>query len=125
MPIFNRGQIKGRYKSAKADFEQVIAQYNGAVVDAAADVAKTLSRLQGAHKQLMLQSEHTLMNEKELHLISQRYVVGVDSYSVLLEQGIKSLQASSEFIQKLSDHRITCVDLFRSLGGGFNLNEEK
>lgn len=121
IPIFSAGRRKGNYESAKAQHEEVLINYQRAINGAFRDVSDTLIGYQKnkeyAGSALLL--AQTLRDQSALS--NARYVGGVTSYLEVLDTERQRLTAEQELAQAQRDVLTSLVQLYRALGGGWQL----
>lgn len=119
LPIFHGGELSGRYRGARADYDAAVAAYNGAVLAAyqqAAD-ALTSTRLVGqslADARASRDSAQIAFDEIRL-----RYRAGLVTYLDVLQVQDRLLRAQLSVAQYEQAARNADVGLIRALGGGF------
>jgi outer membrane protein TolC len=119
LPIFHGGAISGRYRGARATFDEAVADYDRAVLNAYRQVAdaatsrhKLAERLAAAHAALAA-------SEDAHALARKRYEGGLSSYLDVLAVEDRLLQARMVANTMLAAGRSADVALIRALGGGF------
>ena len=121
IPIFSAGRRKGNYESAKAQHEEVLINYQRAINGAFRDVSDTLIGYQKnkeyAGSALLL--AQTLRDQSTLS--NARYVGGVTSYLEVLDTERQRLTAEQGLAQAQRDVLTSLVQLYRALGGGWQL----
>ena len=118
VPIFAGGRNVAGLKSAKAQRDTAVAQYEKAIQSAFRDVADALARQGTIGRQLA--AEQALVNSASqvLTLTNARYDRGTDPYlNVLIAQ--RTLYTAQQNLIATSLTRLTnTVSLYRALGGG-------
>ncbi|WP_336961596.1 efflux transporter outer membrane subunit [Sphingobium aquiterrae] len=120
LPLFQGGAISGRYRGARATYDEAVASYDKTVVGAYQDVADAVTsqtmlvaRLADAHKA----SSDT---QEAYDLALQRYRGGLSTYLDVLTAE-QNLLASRRTVATLDARAFTLdVALVRALGGGFS-----
>ena len=119
LPIFHGGELAGRYRGARADYDAAVAAYNGAVLTGyreAAD-ALTTSRLVGERlADARLARDAAELSFREINL---RYRGGLVTYLNVLQVQDRLLNARLAVAQLEQASRNADVGLVRALGGGF------
>jgi len=119
VPIFDAGRRSGNYKSAKAQYEEVLVNYQRAINGAFRDVSDTLIGYQKTKEyagSALLLAE-TLRDQSTL--ANARYVGGVTSYLEVLDTERQRLNAEQELAQAQRDVLASLVQLYKALGGGW------
>jgi len=119
LPIFHGGELAGRYRGARADYDAAVAAYNGVVLAAyrqAAD-AETSARLVGqrlADARAARDAAQTAFAEANL-----RYRAGLVTLLDVLQVEDRLLRAQLAAVQAEQAARNADIGLVRALGGGF------
>jgi multidrug efflux system outer membrane protein len=117
-PIFQGGRNLANLKSAKAQRDAAVAQYEKAIQSAFRDVADALARQGTIGEQLDAQQALTTAASQALTLTNARYERGTDPFlNVLIQQRTFYVAQQSLIAADLT--RLTnAVSLYRALGGG-------
>ena len=119
LPLFDGGRLRANLQGRAADADAATAAYNGAVLDAAREVADASASLQSLARQRVEQAQALAATESAYDLALQRYRAGLGSYLVVLsaETGVLAQRQQATDLQaRLLD---TQVALMRALGGGW------
>jgi multidrug efflux system outer membrane protein len=119
LPIFDAGRRSGNYKTAKAQREELLINYQKTINGAFRDVSDALigyQKTREATASLKLLAD-TLIDQTRL--ANARYVGGVSSYLEVLDTERQRLQAEQEHAQSQRDVLTALVQLYKSLGGGW------
>jgi NodT family efflux transporter outer membrane factor (OMF) lipoprotein len=119
LPIFEGGALRAGLRGASAQTDEAIAAYNGAVLQAAGEVADDLSSLASVQRQRELQREATRSAHAAYELAGIRYQAGLGNLlSVLTAQ---TGELAQERAQVDLDARSASlgVSLALALGGGW------
>lgn len=120
LPIFHGGALSGRYRSARATYDEAVADYDRTVVTAYREVADALTG-QRAIAERLDQSRQALTASEEAYSIAQkRYRGGLSTYLNVLTSEEQLLQ-TRRAVATLGA-RLYAIDiaLVRALGGGFS-----
>jgi multidrug efflux system outer membrane protein len=119
IPIFSAGRRQGNYKSAKAQYQALLVNYERAINGAFRDVSDTLVGYQKTKEYAgsVTLLAQTLRNQSML--ANARYVGGVTSYLEVLDTERQRLSAEQELAQAQRDVMTSLVQLYRALGGGW------
>jgi multidrug efflux system outer membrane protein len=122
-PLFQGGGLHGQYEQAKAAWEVAKLQYQRTALSAFGDVANALvarERLAEVREQL----EHAVDAYRDAVKIStQRYSAGKASYYEVLQAQQLLFPAEVSLAQTKRDQYIAIVQLYKALGGGWNLKD--
>jgi len=119
LPIFTGGRLQGELKSARASYDEAVANYNRTLVQAFQDVADAVTSLKALSAQLE-QAERGLDAAQEaFQIASNRYRGGLSNYlDVLFSEDI--MLSSLRVVTDLRARRFSLnVALVRALGGGY------
>lgn len=120
LPIFEGGLLRANLRAASADTDAAIDAYNAAVLQAAGEVADTLSSIASVRRQLELQREATQSAVAAFDLATVRYQAGLGNLlSVLSAQGSVLVQRRAE-VDLTARLAALDVSLALALGGGYD-----
>lgn len=122
-PVFQGGQILETYHAQQAFWDGSIAQYKQTILVAFQEVSDALI----AQETLVPQrddQEHQVTSLKEaVELSLLRYDAGRASYFEVLEAEQLLFPAEDALAQTQRDQLLAVVDLYKALGGGWNLTD--
>jgi multidrug efflux system outer membrane protein len=121
LPVFDAGRRSGNYKSAKAQHEQMLISYEQAVNGAFREVSDALIGYQKAKEYELHQEEFANTLRHQTRMASARYTGGVSSYLEVLDTERQRLTAEQDLAQAQRDQLVSIVQLYKALGGGWNL----
>jgi multidrug efflux system outer membrane protein len=119
IPIFDAGRRKGNLKTAQAEQEELLVNYQKAITGAFRDVSDALvgyQKTQEYSNSVRLLAE-TLRDQSTL--ANARYVGGVSSYLEVLDTERQRLTAEQQLAQAQRDVLTSLVQLYKVLGGGW------
>ncbi len=119
LPIFDAGRRSGNYKVAKAQREELLINYQRAVNGAFHDVSDALVGYQKTKEYTVSQSQLAETLRDQIRVANMRYVGGVSSYLEVLDTERQRLTAEQQLAQAQRDVLISLVQLYKSLGGGW------
>ncbi|HWU82353.1 MAG TPA: efflux transporter outer membrane subunit [Methylophilaceae bacterium] len=119
LPIFDSGRLNARVDQATAQQKQALASYQGAIQTAFKEVNDALVTVrQSAEREAALQSsEEAAM--KAMEIAQNRYKSGYSAYIDVLDSQRVYNEAALAYIQSRQARLVATVDLFKSLGGGW------
>lgn len=119
LPLFHGGELSGRYRGARADYDAAVAAYNSAVLVGYRDAADalTVSRLVGQR----LADARLARNaaEEAFREINLRYKGGLVTWLDVLQVQDRLLRTRLSVAQLEQAARDADIGLVRALGGGF------
>ncbi len=122
-PIFQGGGIRARKRQAVAYWEQTRAQYLQTALNAFRDVSDALisrERYDAIRADLIRSVQSS---EEAVGLARTRYVEGLSSYNEVLEAQQRLYPNQLALAQAEINRRLVVVQLYRALGGGWNLTD--
>jgi NodT family efflux transporter outer membrane factor (OMF) lipoprotein len=123
-PIFRGGQLGAQRRQAEAQFNEQIANYETAILNAFREVETALAN-QAYLVQLV--DELSLAAKQSSRALDQAWVLygrGLLDISAVLDTERRSFETSSQSIAAINRVLQNRIDLYIALGGGFNLDEE-
>jgi multidrug efflux system outer membrane protein len=122
-PIFTGGRLKGQYHASLAQRDQAKISFEKAVTQAFGEVSTSLS----AHQQLARAYHEQLASveayRESVRLSTTRYDSGLASYLDIIDAQIQMYPAESATVNYDLGRKLALVDLYRALGGGWNLSD--
>jgi multidrug efflux system outer membrane protein len=120
-PIFQGGLLYAQYQAQLSLWEEAKAVYERAALFAFAEVSDALTARQYLAEQSRAQRVRTEQLEESVRLSLTRYRQGLASYFEVLQAQQDLLPARLELAQTRFEELRAVVDLYRSLGGGWEL----
>jgi multidrug efflux system outer membrane protein len=124
-PIFTGGRLKSQYSASLAQRDQAKISFEKAVTQAFGEVSTSLS----AHQQLAKAYREQLASvdayRESVRLSTIRYDSGLSSYLDIVDAQIQMYPAESATVTYDLGRKLALVDLYRALGGGWNLTESQ
>jgi outer membrane protein, multidrug efflux system len=124
-PIFTGGRLKNEYRASLALRDQAKISFEKAVTQAFGEVSTSLS----AHQQLAKAYREQLASveayRESVRLSFIRYDSGLSSYFEIVDAQIQLYPAESASVSYDLGRKLAVVDLYRTLGGGWNLSESQ
>lgn len=124
-PIFEGGRLKSAYQAQQAYWDQTIAQYKQTIVIAYRETSDALIAQQTlVDQRAALQSQVVALKES-VDLSIDRYNAGRASYFEVLEAQQLLFPSESALAQAQRDQLLAVVNLYKALGGGWNLKDSE
>jgi outer membrane protein, multidrug efflux system len=120
-PLFTGGRLRGNLRLAKATFEETVARYQQTVQNAFREVSDALISYQRSQEFFQRQQELTQADRDASQLATVRYEGGVVSYLEVLYNEQQLFDAELLLAQARRDQLLSVVELYRSLGGGWEM----
>ncbi|MDB5816251.1 MAG: transporter [Rhodocyclales bacterium] len=120
-PIFGMRQIEAQVSAAKAREQQSEAAYVKSVQTAFKEVYDALGNLHAANDTLTAQEQRSTSLRESLRIAQRRYDAGVSAYLDVLDAQRNLYSVDADRIDAQTDRLNASVDLFRALGGGWDM----
>ena len=121
LPIFDAGRRAGNYKSAKAQYQQMLIDYQKAIHGAFREVADALIGYQKAQEYRASKELFAKTLRDQSMLSNQRYRGGVTSYLEVLDTERQRLTAEQLLAQAQLLELNSIIQLYKALGGGWQI----
>lgn len=119
-PIFQNGTNKRRLEVAKAHQRQALYSFKNTVINAGREVSNALSSYYTAKQKATLRSKQLSALQKSVEFSQQLLEYGEANYTEVLTAQQNLLTAQLGKIQDELQQLVAVVQLYRSLGGGWN-----
>ncbi len=119
VPIFEGGRNKANLEAAEARYEQTLATYRSAVLNAFREVEDSLSDLSTLASQGEAVNRALMSARDTASLANERYQKGLSNYLDVVDAQRLALQAERQQTQLLGQRAISTILLAKSLGGGW------
>jgi NodT family efflux transporter outer membrane factor (OMF) lipoprotein len=119
LPIFHGGEIQGRYRGARATYDEAVADYDNTVVGAYQQVADAVTSQRYTAQQLADARTALVASQDAYDVARSRYTGGLSNYLDVLVVQDRLLQARLAVAELNADLRSLDIALIRALGGGF------
>ena len=119
MPLFDSKRLNAELASARSTRNEVIADYNLAVVQAARDVAQGAIQLQGIEQQIAQQQEASASAAAQLHSAQSRLQAGLADNGSVLTARLALLRQQDAGLSLQEMQLLAEVALTNALGGGY------
>jgi NodT family efflux transporter outer membrane factor (OMF) lipoprotein len=120
LPIFHGGEIQGRYRGARASYDEAVANYDNTVVGAYQQVADAVTSQRYTTQQLTDARSALVASQDAYDVARSRYTGGLSNYLDVLVVQDRLLQARLAVAELNADLRSLDIALIRALGGGFD-----
>jgi multidrug efflux system outer membrane protein len=122
-PLFTGGALKGNLNLAKSENKQALIAYRQAIQRAFGDVSDALIGYEKLH-QVRLRQEDTVADLREsVRLSNMRYTGGTTTFLEVLDGQRALFAAELTLAQARGTEYLSLVQLYRSLGGGWQQQE--
>ena len=123
-PIFQGGRLREAYNAQKAFWDQTVAQYKQTVITAFRETSDALIAQQTLVSQRAALQNQVAALRESVDLSLSRYDAGRASYFEVLEAEQQLFPSEDQLAQTQRDQLVAVVNLYKALGGGWNLKDE-
>ena len=120
-PIYQGGALKAQKRQAIAVWKETALQYQQTALSAFQDVSNALISREQYEATRVEQARAEQAYEEAVKVAFQRYNAGKASYYEVLEAQQLLFPAQSSLAQTQLNQRLVIVQLYKALGGGWNL----
>ena len=118
-PIFTGGALKGNLKSAKSQYQQALLAYRQSIQQAFGDVSNALIGYEKLHEVRVRQQDTVADLQESVRLSNLRYTGGTTTFLEVLDGQRALFAAELTLAQARGNEYQSLVQLYRSLGGGW------
>jgi multidrug efflux system outer membrane protein len=122
--LFNGGRLINQKRLSEARRAELVLQYHKAILTALQEVDIALAGADSSARQELNQQQIVANAERSLQLIEARYKAGTDDLLSLLDAQRSLFQAKDALVQQRLARLNAAVDLYKSLGGGWQLAQQ-
>ena len=120
-PIFKGGLLYSQYKAQVAMWEESRANYELAALSAFAEVSSTLVQRERLAEQREARERQVFQLNSSVELSITRYEQGLANYFEVLQAQQDLFPAEFDLAETRLEELLVVIDLYRSLGGGWEL----
>ncbi len=120
-PIFKGGLLKAQERQARAAWDESRFQYQSAVLNAFQEVSDALVSRQELASERIEQERAVAAYQDAVQVANQRYLGGQANYYELLQEQQLLFPAQNALTQTLLNQLLATVQLYKALGGGWNI----
>ena len=118
-PLFQGGQLRAEYRTAKARFDQSKAAYQQSILTAFQEVSDALVTRQKLAEVYVYDSQAVAALRSSVELATERYLNGKSSYYEVLQAQQELYPTERAQIQTRVGQLLAIVQLYKALGGGW------
>jgi len=123
-PIFQGGQLRAQYRASKAAFDEAKASYEQSVLTALQEVSTALISRQKLAEVRVFDEQAASALSSSVQIATDRYINGKSSYYEVLQAQQELYPTQRALAQAQASEMIAVVQLYKALGGGWQLPEE-
>lgn len=120
-PIFSGGALRGNLKLAKSQYDQALLAYRQTIQRAFGDVSDALVGYEKLHQVRVRQQESVGDLQESVRLSNMRYKGGTTTYLEVLDGQRSLFSAELTLAEARGNEYQSLVQLYRALGGGWQL----
>jgi len=124
-PIFQGGRLKAGVQAQEAFWNESIAQYKQTITVAFRETSDALIAQQTLVTQRSALESQVQANREAVDIATQRYTGGRASYFEVLDAEQSLFPSEDALAQTQRDQLVAVVNLYKALGGGWNLKDEE
>jgi multidrug efflux system outer membrane protein len=122
-PVFTGGRLTGHYRQTKAAWEETKNLYQQTALSAFREVSDALISHRQYEDERVEQTQAVGAGRDAVELATARYKEGKASYYEVLEAQQQLYPAENSLSQIEAARRLTVVQLYKALGGGWSLKD--
>jgi len=122
-PIYQGGALKAQKRQAIAVWKETVLQYQQTALSAFQDVSNALISREQYEATRVEQKREVEAYQEAVKVAFERYNAGKASYYEVLEAQQLLFPAQSSLAQTQLNQRLVIVQLYKALGGGWNLQD--
>jgi multidrug efflux system outer membrane protein len=120
-PIFEGGLLKAQLRQARAAWDESRFEYQSTVLNAFQEVSDALVSRQELASERLEQERAVTAYQEAVKVANQRYLGGQANYYELLQEQQLLFPAQNALTQTLLNQLLASVQLYKALGGGWNV----
>ena len=124
-PVFQGQLLQNRYRAALARWNEAKVQYEQSVTNAFGEVSTALVAYQKLADVERERAREVAAYRDAVRLATTRYTAGLSSYLEVLQVQQQLFPAEIQLAQARFSRLATLVQLYRALGGGWQLTNEQ
>ena len=124
-PLFEGGLLKGQLHQARAAWDEARFEYQSTVLNAFQEVSDSLISEQELARERVEQSRAVTAYQEAVQVANQRYMGGEANYYELLQEQQLLFPAENALTQTVLNQLLASVELYKALGGGWNIPDQK
>lgn len=123
-PVFQGRRLGEEHRAAVARWEQAKVRYEASVTNALVEVSTTLAAYQKLAEIEAEQARAAASYRQAVRLSNDRYLSGLADYLEVLQAQQQQLAAENSLARTRFDRLASLVQLYKALGGGWQLSDE-
>jgi multidrug efflux system outer membrane protein len=124
-PIFTGGRLESEYRNRKAYWDETVAQYRLTILTAFRETSDALIAQQRLAEERAALETKVAASRQSIDLALERYHGGRASYFEVIEAQQALFPAEDQLAKVQQAQLVAVVNLYKALGGGWNLSDEQ
>jgi NodT family efflux transporter outer membrane factor (OMF) lipoprotein len=122
-PFFNYGRIENNVRVQDAQFQQLLVNYQEAVLKAAQEVEDALAGFLNAQEALVFEEASVKAAQRSVEIALVQYREGAVDYQRVIDAERSLLQQQNSLAQTRSSIATSLIAMYKALGGGWELRQ--
>lgn len=118
-PLINMNALKAQFNTAKANQLTAMYNYQKTILNGYVEVVNQLSNIRNLQRMNALKKQQSEMLQKSVDTSKELYKTARATYLEVLIAQQNALQANLELIDVIKQERMSTVNIYRALGGGW------
>jgi multidrug efflux system outer membrane protein len=118
-PLINRNALEAQFNTAKANQLTAMYNYQKTILNGYVEVANELSRIQNLQQINALKTQQSAVLKQSVETSNELFKYARASYLEVLLAQQSALQTHLELIDAIKQQRISTVNIYKALGGGW------
>jgi len=118
-PLVNRIELKANYFIAGAKQQQAVLHYEQKVLQAYLEVLTSLAKIQNMEQAFLIQQKQVSALQKAVQIADNLFIYAETDYLEVLTAQRDALEAQMELVETKKQYLNAFIELYRSLGGGW------
>lgn len=118
-PLINMNALKAQFNTAKANQLTAMYNYQKTILNGYVEVVNQLSNIRNLQRMNALKKQQSEMLQKSVDTSKELYKTARATYLEVLIAQQNALQANLELIDVIKQERLSTVNIYRALGGGW------
>jgi NodT family efflux transporter outer membrane factor (OMF) lipoprotein len=118
-PIFQRRTLRTQLETAKIEREQRVVEFRQSVTNAVHEVTNALTKIDKLQQQKLIATDRVSVSEKAVFNAQLLFKSGLANYLEVISAQSRALQAELDKAAITRQHLSAQIELYQSLGGGW------
>jgi len=123
--IFNYGRLKSNVRLQDARFQQLLVDYRDTVLPAQSDVENSIVAYLKTHEQMQSFSRAAAASQRAVNVANAQYQNGLVDFNTVVTTLRSNLEQQDQLASTQGSVATSLVQVYRSLGGGWEVRENR